>query len=311
MINEKEDFDALVEIALAQGGTKTMRPVIEKELLHYDILFALDKARLLDRLVFQGGTSLRLCRGSNRYSEDLDFAGGKDFNSKNLIEIKEVIEKYIGERYGLEVTVKEPSTLRKNPKYAEINIDKWQIAVVTAPKQKHLAKQKIKIEVANIPAYTKEPLPLANNYDFLPDGYSSTLIYTETLDEIMADKIISLAATQKYIRHRDVWDLVYLHRNGAVLDIDLVRQKIKDYKLEGYNAMLDARIISLKDIVYGQAFSNEMARFLDKNTFDSTLATNKFKDYMLATLTKLLTETKNRLVGPEYAPELQEPHFPM
>lgn len=38
-----------------------MRPVIEKELLHYDILYALDEARVLDNLVFQGGTSQRLC----------------------------------------------------------------------------------------------------------------------------------------------------------------------------------------------------------------------------------------------------------
>ncbi|SJN56007.1 hypothetical protein VR7878_01544 [Vibrio ruber DSM 16370] len=269
MTKTKEDFDALVEMALAQGGTKDMRPVIEKELLHYDILFALDESKLLDRLVFQGGTSLRLCRGSNRYSEDLDFAGGKDFSSKMLIEMKEVIEKYIGERYGLEVTVKEPSSLKQDPKYAELNIDKWQIAVVTSPGQKHLAKQRIKLEIANIPAYTKEPLPLGKNYDFLPDGYSSTLIYTETLDEVMADKIISLPATQKYIRYRDVWDLVFLKRNGAVLNIDLVRQKIEDYKLEGFKDMLDARISSLKEIVYGEEFSKEMERFLARETFCS------------------------------------------
>jgi predicted nucleotidyltransferase component of viral defense system len=307
MTKAKEDFDSLVEMALAQGGTKDMRPVIEKELLHYDILFALDEAKLLDRLVFQGGTSLRLCRGSNRYSEDLDFAGGKDFSSKMLIEMKEVIEKYIGERYGLEVTVKEPSSLKKDPKYAELNVDKWQIAVVTSPKQKHMAKQRIKLEVANIPAYTKEPLPLGKNYDFLPDGYSSTLIYTETLDEVMADKIISLSATQKYIRHRDVWDLVFLKRNGAALNIDLVNRKIEDYKIEGFKDMLDARISSLKDIVYGEAFSKEMERFLARVTFDGTLATDKFKSYMLATLTKILTDTRKALEGADS----EEPDFPM
>lgn len=57
---------------MEQGGAKDMRPVIEKELLHYDILYALDEAWVLDNLVFQGGTSLRLCRESNRYSEYLD-----------------------------------------------------------------------------------------------------------------------------------------------------------------------------------------------------------------------------------------------
>lgn len=307
MTKGKEDFNALVELALAQSGTKNMRPVIEKELLHYDILFALDEARLLDNLVFQGGTSLRLCRKSNRYSEDLDFAGGKDFNSNMLMEMKTVIEKYIGNRYGLEVTVKEPSSLKKEPKYAELKIDKWQIAVVTSPEHKHLPKQKIKLEVANIPAYTKEPLPLSKNYDFLPEGYSSTLIYTETLNEVMADKIISLPATQKYIRHRDVWDLVFLQRRGANIDIDLVKKKIEDYKIEDFSKMLDARIDSLKEIVYGDVFAKEMGRFLQEDIFEATLATDKFKTYMLSTLTSIFTEVKKRL----FSTENHEPDFPM
>lgn len=307
MTIEKEDFDALVEMAMAQTGTSNMRPVIEKELLHYDILFALDEAKLLDNLVFQGGTSLRLCRESNRYSEDLDFAGGKDFNSDMLVEMKEVIEKYVGNRYGLEVTVKEPSSLRKEPEYSDLNIDKWQIAIVTAPGQKNLPKQKIKIEVANVPAYTKEPLPLTSNYDFLPDGYALTLIYVETLDEIMADKIISLPATQKYIRHRDVWDLVFLQRKGAKVNIDLVRKKIEDYRINEFSDMLDNRINSLEEIVFGQAFSNEMMRFLPKDVFDATLATDKFKTYMLSTLTNIFTEVKEGLFGSVR----YEPDFPM
>ncbi|MEZ9597054.1 nucleotidyl transferase AbiEii/AbiGii toxin family protein [Shewanella sp. 10N.261.52.F9] len=307
MTKAKADFDALVELAVEQGGAKDMRPVIEKELLHYDILYALDEARLLDNLVFQGGTSLRLCRESNRYSEDLDFAGGRDFNSKMLIAMKQVIEKYIGNRYGLEVTVKEPASLKKDAKYADLKIDKWQIAVVTSPEQKHLAKQKIKLEIANIPAYTKEPLPLGRNYDFLPDGYSSTLVFTESLDEVMADKIISLPATKKYIRHRDLWDLVFLHRKGARPDLDLVNKKIEDYKIEGFLEMLDSRIDSLKEIVYGDAFSEEMKRFLAQEVFDSTLATDKFKAYMLLTLTNILLEVKKGLVNAND----NEPDFPM
>lgn len=42
-----------------------------------------------------------------------DFAGGKDFSSHQLRAMKQCIEDYIGTRYGLEVTVKEPNTLKK------------------------------------------------------------------------------------------------------------------------------------------------------------------------------------------------------
>ncbi|WP_254361208.1 hypothetical protein [Photorhabdus heterorhabditis] len=63
----------------------------------------------------------------------------------------------MGVRYGFEVTVKEPNELRNKPEYAEVKVDKWQISVTTAPERKDLPKQHIKIEIANIPAYTNTP----------------------------------------------------------------------------------------------------------------------------------------------------------
>jgi predicted nucleotidyltransferase component of viral defense system len=289
------DFNALVAKAMQQTEVAAMRPVIEKELLHYDILYCLDQAGLLNELVFQGGTSLRLCHGGNRFSEDLDFAGGVDFSSARLAEMKTCIEDYIGKRYGLEVTVKEPASLRQEKEYAELRVDKWQINITTAPGQKDMPKQKIKLEVANVPAYTKEALPLRNNYDFLPDGYEDTLVFTETLDEVMADKLISLPATQRYIRHRDLWDLVWLQQQNARLNPELIRLKLADYKIPDYQLMLESRIASLDEIVASAAFQNEMKRFLPTNVYNRTLGQEKFKSFMLSSLKKLLTELHTEL----------------
>ncbi|GGP67537.1 nucleotidyltransferase [Shewanella algicola] len=293
----QENFAQLVNKAMQVEHVSHMRSVIEKELLHYGILFALEKGGLLDKLTFQGGTSLRLCYGGNRFSEDLDFAGGKDFSSAMLADMKYCIEKYIGERYGLEVTVKEPKELKQDPKYAELSIDKWQIAVVTSPERKDLPKQKIKVEVANIPVYTKEPQPLQINYDFLPDGYSDTLILTESLDEVMADKIISLPATTRYVRHRDIWDLAWLQQQGATLNMDLVKNKVSDYKLEQFDKMLENFLERLPDIVSSEAFIAEMKRFLPTDVFARTLAQDKFQVYLRNTLTKLFKTVSNELLG--------------
>ena len=300
---EQASFKTLVDRAISDSEAAIHRPVIEKELLHYDILYALDNAGLLDELVFQGGTSLRLCYGSNRYSEDLDFAGGVDFSSKSLEQMRTVIESYIGERYGLEVTVKEPNTLREDPKYAELKIDKWQIAITTSPEQKHLPKQKIKVEVASIPAYTKSPLSLQENYDFLPDGYDSILIFTESLDEVMADKIISLPATQKYVRHRDVWDLVWLKQKGANLNIDLVKSKVSDYKIDNFADLLQRRIDSLNTIVNSKEFEDEMKRFISSSIYERTLAKENFRIFVESTLTELLSNTLKEFNGNEDTPE--------
>lgn len=293
----QDNFALLVNKAMQVANISHMRSVIEKELLHYDILFALEKGGFLDKLTFQGGTSLRLCYGGNRLSEDLDFAGGKDFSSAMLADMAFCIEKYIGQRYGLEVTVKEPKTLKLDHKYSELSIDKWQIAVVTSPERKDLPKQKIKIEVANIPAYTREPQPLRINYDFLPDGYSDMLILTESLDEVMADKIISLPATTKYIRHRDIWDLAWLQQQGATLKMELVKSKISDYKIEHFDRMLEDFLGRLPDIVSSKNFIAEMKRFLPTDVFDRTLAQDKFQFYLGNTLDKLFKAVRNELLG--------------
>lgn len=62
-----------------------LRPVIEKELIHYDIFYVLQrKALMLPGMAFVGGTCLRLCYGSNRYSEDIDFHAGVNFQPKDF-----------------------------------------------------------------------------------------------------------------------------------------------------------------------------------------------------------------------------------
>lgn len=296
-MNDKADLEELVQLAMRQRGHDNLRPVIEKELLHADILFALDREGLLDQLTFQGGTSLRLCRGSNRFSEDLDFIGGRDFVSQQVIDIKQCVEEYVSRRYDLEVSVKQPHELRRAPGYAEINVDKWQIAIVTAPARRDLPKQRIKLEIANVPAYTREPLSLDLNYDFLPDGYRDLLILAESQNEIMADKLISLPNTRKYVRHRDIWDLQWLSQRGARLDIELVRQKLQDYGLDDYVALARDMQARLPAIIRGGDFHREMSRFLPSPVIERTLDQPKFGDYLIRENRDLLDRVIRALAG--------------
>lgn len=291
-MNEIENFNSLVDRAMNTPECAHMRPVIAKELLHYDILFALDKDGLLDKLTFQGGTSLRLCYGSPRFSEDLDFVGGKDFATATLMMMKNCIEKYIGARYGLEITVKEPKEMSSIPEYEDIKISKWQIRGTTSAERKDLAKQKIKIEVGNIPAYSREPRPLQKNYDFLPDGYSDTLVLVETLDEIMADKCISFVNNKKYVRHRDIWDLRWLKQQGATLNADYIRFKLRDYKVDNYLSKLDDTVNHLEDIIHGKDFRDEMSRFIPMDIQERTLQKEKFLIYLANEIKQILSDVR-------------------
>ena len=286
------NFSDLVERAM-QLSKAHMRPVIEKELLHYDILFILDKNNLLDDLVFQGGTALRLCYGASRYSEDLDFAGGKNFSSHQLIEMKTCLEKYLGEKYGLSVFVKEPKDFLMEP-IDHIHVDKWQVSIITSPEKKDIPTQKIKIEVINIPAYSPQPCALRNNYDFLPDGYSDTLVMTETIDEIFADKCVSLINCSRYIRYRDICDLRWLKQKGAVINLQYIKNKISDYKITDYIEKLNIFLEKSNGIIHGKAMAQELSRFIPMDSQESTLKKNKFLDFLENEIKNIFIEIKKR-----------------
>lgn len=249
---------------------------------------------LVDRAMREGGRH-HICYGSQRFSEDLDFAGGKEFNRNDLNNIKHCIEKYIGERYGFEVSVKEPKELAAESINENIKVEKWQVSVTTSPGVRNMPKQKIKIEVINVPAYTRVPKVLKKNYDFLPDGYSDIFIMSETLDELYADKIISLVNTEKYVRHRDIWDLRWIRQQGAMLDIQLIKNKIHDYNITNFGKKLDKTLSNLHSIIHGEAFKAQMSRFIPIDAQERTLNNAKFFNHLTEELKQLLLETKNKL----------------
>lgn len=292
-----EDFKELADIAMQQPGRTAMRPVVEKEILHYDIFYALDAAGLLKDLVFQGGTSLRLCRGSSRFSEDLDFAGGRDFTSQKMEAIKTCIEKHIGERYGLVVKVKEPKEMATLPDYENVRVDMWQVSVETTPQHRDVPRQRIKLEIANIPAYTTELLPLRQNYDFLL-GYGAVLVNAETIDEILADKVVAFPASVKNIRYRDIWDIAWLQQQGAKLDPALVERKVEDYHIDEYERLLDGAIERLPGLIAGKPFIDQMTRFIDADTIARTLGEPKFAAYLKGAVVGVLSEMAAHLKDP-------------
>lgn len=280
-------FHAMVERAMSVNGRANMRPVIEKELFHYDILFALDQENLLDQLTFQGGTALRLCYGGLRFSEDLDFTGGKNFSNVQLISIKNCLEKYLSDRYGLTVSVKEPKEFLESD-IEGIRVDKWQLNITTSPERKDLPKQKIKIEVINVPSYSKEPRALLNNYDFLPDGYSDIIVMTESLDEIMADKVIAFVNCTRMVRYRDIWDLRWLKQQGAIINKMYVQNKINDYRIDDYSEKLNTCLKNLEESIKGKKFLNEMSRFIPANVLERTLKKEKFLDALYVEIKAIL-----------------------
>ncbi|MFX4300116.1 nucleotidyl transferase AbiEii/AbiGii toxin family protein [Pseudosulfitobacter pseudonitzschiae] len=292
-------FSDIVDLAITKGN-EGLRPVIEKEILHYDIMFALDKSGLLDNLVFQGGTCLRLCYGSHRFSEDLDFVGGVAFANAQLQQIRECVMDHIGARYGLEVHVKDPKQMREEPTYHGLEVDRWQVAVVTNAGRSDLPTQKIKLEVANVPAHTRVLTNLDRNYSFLPDSYQDLLLPVETMDEILADKIVSLSACQSYIRYRDIWDIRWLSQEGAKIDEKLVEAKIRDYRSPNFVDALRVMRDDVKDISSSATFRDEMSRFIDARVRGGTIDRPGFGEFVGERVSRVLNQVGTRIYGREF-----------
>ena len=293
----RAEFDALVEQAMAAGEYGHMRPVIEKELLHYDILHSLDRHRLLDPLVFQGGTCLRLIHGAPRFSEDLDFVGGTDFTTDDLQNLKACIEQDIGRRYGLEVIVKPPRALKEEPDNRDVRVEKWQISVITTRRRPDIPRQRIKLEVAAIPAWTREVQALRRNYDFLPDGFEDILVPTESLEEIMADKLVSLINCRRFVRYRDIWDLRWLAQGGAVPNRMLLKHKIEDYDVRQWPEWAEDMRLQLPEIIYGKAFRETLDRFIPVDVQARTLEREGFLEHLTQSTDSLIEKALQLIEG--------------
>ena len=159
-------FDQLVDEALRnRQDLAPLRVVVEKELLHHDILRMLSSAGLLARLTFFGGSCLRACYGSNRLSEDLVFAGGADFSRASLSAVAGVLVESFRVKYGLQLEVGEPTRETGN-------VDTWKLKVQTRPGRRDLPAQRINIDVCAIASHQPRPMVLRkpNGLKMAPAG---------------------------------------------------------------------------------------------------------------------------------------------
>lgn len=270
-----------------------LKSVIEKELIHYDLFFIMQQQALrIADMSFIGGTCLRLCHGSHRYSEDLDFHAGANFNPKDFDKIRSAIGEYLEQRYGLPIEVREPKQLENDTNYANSAAHTWKIIIQTHVEQKHLPAQRIHIDIANIPCHTATPQLIQTQYPNLPDGYDMMLFPAANKAEILADKLIAIPARQN-IKARDLWDVVWLLQQRTHVEPSLIEQKIKDHKLTHFDKLLADRIDSLDDYFATSLFIDEMSRFLDSSRLSATVARPEFVALVKQTIAEQLQQLRN------------------
>ena len=270
-------FDTLVSEALRnQGELAPLRVVVEKELLHHDIVREMSRAGLLTSLTFIGGTCLRSCYGSNRLSEDLDFTGGKDFQRKTLTELAGVLVERLHVKYELQVEVTEPIQ-------EKTNVSTWKMKVITRPRQKNLPIQRIHIDICAISSYDPKPMVLRNHYG-VEMGTSGLIIQAQSREEILADKMVALALRPNRLKNRDLWDIGWLKQQNVRLPFELMEKKIGDHQcaVREFILLLEERNHQLIDNPAAQKdFIFEMRRFLPPKIIAETVEQGSFWHYLI------------------------------
>ena len=251
-------------------------PVIEKEILHHDILHVFIEKGALQPLTFIGGTSLRLCYNSSRLSEDLDFNGGYDFKPQHLNGLEKDIKAFIEKKYDTAVTVNRPCAEKQG------NTVSWKVSIEKEPNRPDIPRQKISIDVCAIPSFDIEKRPLLNHYG-LDVSTEGLLIPVQSLSETLADKFIALAYRTRRIKPRDIWDIVWLHQQSVKLNQRLLYQKLeaRNKHSSDFKKALSLQIKKLlNDPDVHQDFISEMSRFISTTLKARTLDNPDYWPYV-------------------------------
>lgn len=160
-----------------------------QEQFEIEVLDKLNSRRLLNSLVFGGGTMLRLCYGLDRYSVDLDFWIIRKLTLRKLFnEIEDCLRNYY------EIT---DSAEKRNTLLFEFR----------TPSYPRLLKIEIRKDIKKI---KPEPAIAYSKYSNL-----QVLVNTVSLPDMMRAKIDAFLDRREI---RDVYDIEFLHKKGIVIE---------------------------------------------------------------------------------------------
>jgi predicted nucleotidyltransferase component of viral defense system len=261
----KSAIDAFIQRRGIEAG---MDQNLMKEAIHLHLLSALSEAGVLQHVIFQGGTALRLCYGGERYSEDLDFVCGKAGAYLKDVEFDALVDKALETTKrtlqrdfdidAAQIALKRPAQ-PELVKGSDVNVAAWQIVVPVNPTPK-TPKSRIKIEFANVPSYDSKPLTVSATPGLVQ--IQDVILNAETPNEILSDKAVALTA-RAALKFRDVWDVWFLiNKLSATPDREMVLKKFADYGTLDIAEKATVRLEELAKDVTATVFYAEMKRFL-------------------------------------------------
>ncbi len=240
--------EELFKQAAARGLPATKARGVVREYFHYLMLYSINTCG--DRLVFTGGTALRIVHNFGRLSFDLDF-DASGLAQDEFADIIERTQQTLG-RFGAEVTSGKLKQ-RQNILTAEIKVLNAFRLYGIATAQEYLM---VKVEALNVDRARLRPeVKLVRNFDG-----QTILVNVLKLEYLAAEKV---AAFFERARERDYYDVLFLVLNKVPINIELLNRIVSKSGFVHY-----ADVLSRIKNKFEQADFNKIAKKLDPFLID-------------------------------------------
>ena len=183
-----------------------------REYLQYKILDLIFSSSYGSKMVFMGGTDLRIVHGNNRFSEDLDF-DNFGLTEKEFEEVSQVVKSGL-ELEGLQV---EMQNIYKGAYHCKIKLPR----ILTENNLSVMDTEKLLILIDTAPqnfGYQPETVTL-DKFDVF------TLINSVPLEILFSQKIYA-SLNRKRAKGRDFFDMLFLMSKKIKPNYDYLQQKI-------------------------------------------------------------------------------------
>ncbi len=244
MHNIITNFDQILNFAKETQAPVDKRRGVIREYLQSKFIATMYSLPNSEKLSFVGGTSLRLLRNSNRFSEDLDFDNLGLLNTEVKSLVSEVVRRFQAE--GLEVElrsqIKEGKNLNEKNDSGNLPTGKTyfdlrfpsllkELKITTNPREKLM----IKFDYASFWKGQSTEVVLFNKYGFIEN------IVANKINQTIVQKLAAYVQ-RKITQPRDIYDIVWLYSQGARVDLafaevnklgDIVQKATDKYTLEG------------------------------------------------------------------------------
>lgn len=258
MNNAIADFDEILRLSKDYGLPQEKKRAILREYLQTKILSLIYQESVSKNLFFVGGTALRILRGLDRFSEDLDF-DSVGITPKEIQKLAKTVMRRLNQE-NIAVELYQNATQKKY--YYELRFP-YLLAQLKLSSNTG-EKLMIKLDIESFWQGQKREMVFVNRYGFL------ATVVTKSPDQMLVEKLAAYLG-RKETQARDLYDSVWLLAQGAREDkvfaqrnhlaSDLLDKALKKYIQE--KKLLSVHKTKLKPFLFDEKRVNSLDFFED------------------------------------------------